>query len=77
MQLTAYMVKTLPKQNQHRYYFMTILPTLFGDWSLIREWGRVGSGGRIRVEHHITQEAAIYSLLKWKKAKSRRGYEEK
>ena len=41
-QLAAHMVKIAPEQNQYRYYAMTVTPTLFGDWSLVREWGRIG-----------------------------------
>ena len=74
-QLAAHMVKIAPEQNQYRYYAMTVMPTLFGDWSLVREWGRIGRAGRRYIEHHPTEQAAIVSLLKWKQAKAHRGYE--
>ena len=31
--------------NTYRYYRMEIMPGLFGDWSLVREWGRIGQPG--------------------------------
>jgi len=31
--------------NARRFYRMEIVPGLFGDWSLIREWGRIGQSG--------------------------------
>ena len=32
--------------NTYRYYRMEIMPGLFGDWSLVREWGRIGLPGQ-------------------------------
>jgi WGR domain len=26
---------------------MSLQPTLFGEWALLREWGRIGSAGRL------------------------------
>ncbi|MCP4781752.1 MAG: WGR domain-containing protein [Hyphomicrobium sp.] len=28
-----------------RFYAMSVQPNLFGQWSLLREWGRIGSAG--------------------------------
>ena len=35
-------------KNKHRFYQMYVTPGIFGDWSLVREWGRVGSPGTVR-----------------------------
>ena len=32
-------------QRMHRYYRMDVQPDLFGQWCLMREWGRIGSTG--------------------------------
>ena len=32
-------------RNARRFYRMEIVPGLVGDWSLIREWGRIGQSG--------------------------------
>ena len=32
----------------HRYYRMDVQPDLFGEWCLMREWGRIGSAGQTR-----------------------------
>jgi predicted DNA-binding WGR domain protein len=29
-----------PAQNMSRFYVLDVQPTLFGDWALVREWGR-------------------------------------
>ena len=36
-----------PTRNMARFYTMALQPTLFGDWALLREWGRIGSAGRL------------------------------
>ena len=33
--------KRVPEKNQHRFYRLLLAPTLFGEWSLIREWGKL------------------------------------
>ena len=47
-----------PAHNVHRFYSLTVQPDLFGDWSLVREWGRVGSPGRLRIEGGHTNRIA-------------------
>lgn len=63
------------KQNMHRFYQLFVMQGLFDDWSLIKEWGRVGSPGTVRKEWFTTeQEAELASqLLSSKKIK--KGYQ--
>jgi predicted DNA-binding WGR domain protein len=42
--------------------------------SLVREWGRIGSPGTVRVEAHPTQEAAEVAASRLTERKKRRGY---
>ena len=37
------------EERQRRFYVMNVSRTLFGDWCLIREWGRIGSKGGQRM----------------------------
>lgn len=46
-------------KNMRRFYLMTVQRDLFGGASLIREWGRVGSPGKLRVEHHRDEGHAV------------------
>ena len=39
-----------PDRNMSRYYRLDVQPDLFGQWDLIREWGRIGQPGRMMVE---------------------------
>ena len=60
--------------NRHRFYALRALPTLFGEWDLVREWGRIGSPGRVRRDQHPTESEAIIALTKLAEQKHRRGY---
>jgi len=37
--------KINPARNHRRWYVLSVQPTLFGEWALIREWGRIGNNG--------------------------------
>jgi predicted DNA-binding WGR domain protein len=63
-----------PARRMARFYVLSIEPTLFDDVSLMRNWGRIGTCGRRRVELHPTQNAARIALEKWLQRKRRRGY---
>ena len=41
-------------KNMARFYKLDAQPTLFGEWSLIREWGRIGRAGTVLIEAHPT-----------------------
>jgi predicted DNA-binding WGR domain protein len=63
-----------PAQNMRRFYLMTVQRDLFGGASLIREWGRMGSPGRVHVEHHLDEGQAVDALSDIATAKRKRGY---
>lgn len=44
----AYLEKVDPSRRMMRFYAIWIAPTLFGEWAMIREWGRIGSPGQLR-----------------------------
>ena len=64
-----------PSCNMARYYVLSIEPSLFGDTTLIREWGRIGRPGQKRIELYETQSKAVEALETWLQRKRRRGYE--
>lgn len=63
-----------PTRNMARFYVLDIQPTLFGEVSLVREWGRIGAGGRAKIETYRTGEAAALALARMEARKRRRGY---
>jgi predicted DNA-binding WGR domain protein len=54
---------------------MSILPNLFGEWTLQWEWGRIGQGGRIRLDLFRSEAEAVHALCALENAKQRRAYE--
>lgn len=61
-------------RHMSRFYRLDVQPDLFGSWSFIREFGRIGSPGRMRIVPLPTEDAAIAALGKQRQAKERRGY---
>lgn len=64
-----------PARNMSRFYLLSIEPGLFGDATLVREWGRIGKPGRRRIEMHEDEGRAVQSLETWLRRKRRRGYQ--
>lgn len=63
-----------PAKNKRRFYVMKIQPNLFGEWELIREWGRIGAGGRVRRDAYPSAGLALDALQALSKIKANRGY---
>ena len=62
-------------RNCWRWYVLSIQRTLFDEWALIREWGRIGQqAGQSRTSLFETEEAALSALHEVRQAKARRGY---
>lgn len=71
----GYLQKHDDAKNMHRYYHLTIAPTLFGEFALVREWGRIGSRkGQRKEDWFATETQALDSGLKLRKLKKKNGY---
>ncbi len=57
-----------------RFYRLDIQPNLFGGVSLMKEWGRIGSRGRITAEHYESEAVAAAAMQRKADRKRRRGY---
>lgn len=68
------LTRSEPSKNVHRFYRMEIAPGLFGDWSLIREWGRIGQSGQIRIDWFSSEAEANDARLFLQMKKVKRGY---
>lgn len=62
------------ENNKRRFYALSIQPTLFGEWVLVREWGRIGRGGRLRQDLYPSAGNALDALRELAHGKLRRGY---
>jgi predicted DNA-binding WGR domain protein len=63
-----------PSRNMRRYYRLDVQPDMFGYWLFIREWGRIGYSGQMRVASFPTLAEAHAALDRQQRAKERRGY---
>jgi predicted DNA-binding WGR domain protein len=66
-----------PEHNEWRFYRMEVWPDLFGRALLLRQWGRIGTEGRRRLDPHPDAGAAINALAGLARQKRRRGYQER
>jgi predicted DNA-binding WGR domain protein len=74
---TASLVRIRPALNEWRYYRMEVWPDLFGRALLVRQWGRIGTEGRRRLDPHPDPGAAINALADILRTKRRRGYQDR
>lgn len=70
----CYLQKRDPDHNMARFYRVDVAPTLFGEASVIRSWGRIGTVGRTALETFPTAEAAEAAGARSIRAKLGRGY---
>ena len=63
-----------PDCNMARFYRVDVQPTLFGEASVARSWGRIGTAGRTAFETCPTHAAAEAAAAKTIYTKLKRGY---
>lgn len=63
-----------PSRNMARFYVLSIQPTLFGGSSVVREWGRIGTRGRCKLELFDDAEQAERIRTRIERSKRARGY---
>ena len=71
----TYLTRIDPKQNMARWYSLHLQPTLFGEWTVVRSWGRLQQRGQSIESRCETEEAALALVAKVADAKQRRGYQ--
>ncbi len=64
-----------PNLNMRRFYRLTVLRDLFGSAVLCKEWGRIGSAGKIQNLRFNDEATAVDALALTAKQKQKRGYE--
>ena len=63
-----------PTRNMARYYRLAIEPTLFGNISVVRNWGRIGKRGQERIHFFENEKQALILFLDILREKRRKGY---
>ena len=74
---TVSLVRIRPALNEWRFYRMEVWPDLFGRALLVRQWGRIGTEARRRLDPHPDPGAAINALADILQAKRRRDYQDR
>lgn len=69
-----YLTRIDADQNMRRYYRLDVQQTLFGEFALVREWGRIGRAGQVRSTPYPTRGHADVALARLYACKARRGY---
>lgn len=65
--MTAIMLTRIDdRRNMARFYKLDVQPTLFGEWCFVREWGRIGRAGTVRMAAHRSRGLADLAMaLSW------------
>ncbi|MDR7223053.1 WGR domain-containing protein [Aminobacter aminovorans] len=63
-----------PSRNMARFYCLSVEGSLFGDAVLVREWGRIGTLGRRRLDLFASAAQAQEALRLLAASKVQRGY---
>ena len=72
-----YVERIEPEKNMARFYALAVQPTLFGQVSLVRSWGRIGARGRRKVHLFNDEKQAVSLFLELLRKKRNRGYKPK
>lgn len=70
----AHLHRIDPEANMARFYCIDVAATLFGDVSVLRTWGRIGTHGQTSIETCTTVEEAERAASQTLRQKMRRGY---
>lgn len=64
-----------PGENQPpKFYHLHLQEDMLEGWTLIREWGFQGTGGRVRRDHFADRESAEQAMLKVRDTQLGKGY---
>lgn len=72
---TVYLTRIEPEAKRYRFYKLFLAPSLFGDWVLVRESGRIGHPGTVRLEYFSNPGAVLLAMQEVVRKKKRRGYQ--
>jgi len=68
-----HLIRSEPDANLHRFYRLEIVPSLFGDFGLMRNWGRIGNAGQLRIDWFGSEAEAKNARFELYMKKAKRG----
>ncbi|MHB8283894.1 MAG: WGR domain-containing protein [Caulobacteraceae bacterium] len=63
-----------PTKNMARFYAVGVQLTLFGEWAVVKRWGRINTEGRRAEEWFAERDEALSAAKSQEAAKRVRGY---
>ena len=57
-----------------KFYHLHLQEDLLDGWTLVREWGFQGAGGRMVKDHYVDRESAEKAMLVIRDAQLKKGY---
>jgi predicted DNA-binding WGR domain protein len=72
--MTVLLRRVDPERRMSRFYRLHVQPALFGEWSVVTEWGRIGSAGRVHVRFYASRDKAERAGERIVAAKLKKGY---
>lgn len=63
------------EQQHTRYYQLLLLQDLIAGWTLVREWGKQGSSGRVKKDHFPNRSDALNAMERIRDAQLNRGFQ--
>jgi predicted DNA-binding WGR domain protein len=70
----VFFTRTDLAKNIRRFWLVRVTRTIFGEWTLIREWGRTGSPGTVQARTFESEEEACRAEQHGIKKRQRHGY---
>ncbi|WP_276153728.1 MULTISPECIES: WGR domain-containing protein [unclassified Sulfitobacter] len=70
-----YLTQMNKASTDRRFYRIDLLPGLFGDWALVREWGKVGRAGQTRTDWYQDEAEAKDARFALHMKKAKVGYD--
>ncbi len=61
-------------RGKRRFYALSVERDLFGQWVLVREWGRIDGARRLRLDAYGSIGQATLAMRELERRKRRRGY---
>jgi predicted DNA-binding WGR domain protein len=61
-------------RNMRRFYLIDVQPDLFGQFLLVKEYGRIGTRGRLVDESYDNEDLATEAMRRQAERKRQRGY---
>ncbi|TCK17010.1 putative DNA-binding WGR domain protein [Thiogranum longum] len=58
-----------------RFYHLHLQEDLIDGWTLVREWGYQGAGGRMIRDHYTDREQAEEAMMSIRDAQLKKGYQ--